>query len=464
MISRLLVTAVVLAVVATVTARSALAQTPKRGGVFRVPAPDAPALDPHANPFFLTQTYASLVYSHVVRFPREARAEGLERQPHPAGSRREVGMDEPDHDGLHPAERRALPQEAAGEGREVTADDVKYSLERFRAKSPIRVRFDPVQTIEVVDRHTVRITLREPYAPFMNHLANPTACAILPREAEEKLGDFNHPDAVIGTGPFVLKSYQKGVRAVFERNPDYYMAGLPYLDGVTIEIVPDAAARLSLAALGQARVRPLVGMVESGGRARPEANQSRDGDHHPDGGRPGPHLHAHRPAAFQRRARAARHLARHRPQGGAGGIALRRRLPQLSAGPLRDDRVEAGRRDPRPGPPEVSRRHDPAEAKRLLAEAGFPRGFTTPVFHSPGFAPTWRSYFDLTAESLGKIGVSAELRPEEVGKYVSTTSLGKFEKMAMGPYGAGVTEVDEFLYELFATGSDATGATWTTPS
>jgi ABC-type transport system substrate-binding protein len=31
--------------------------------------------------------------------------------------------------------------------------------------------------------------------------------------------------------------------------------------------------------------------------------------------------------------------------------------------------------------------HDPAEAKRLLAEAGFPRGFTTPVFHSPGFAP-----------------------------------------------------------------------------
>lgn len=37
--------------------------------MFRVPAPDAPALDPHANPFFLTQTYASLVYSHVVRFP-----------------------------------------------------------------------------------------------------------------------------------------------------------------------------------------------------------------------------------------------------------------------------------------------------------------------------------------------------------------------------------------------------------
>jgi ABC-type transport system substrate-binding protein len=75
------------------------------------------------------------------------------------------------------------------------------------------------------------------------------------------------------------------------------------------------------------------------------------------------------------------------------------------------------------------------------------------VFHSPGFAPPWRSYYDLTAESLGKIGVAVELKPEELGKYVSTTSLGKFEKMAMGPYGAGVTEVDEFLYELFAAGS-----------
>ena len=45
--------------------------------------------------------------------------------------------------------------------------------------------------------------------------ANPSFCAILPREAEDKFKDFNHPDAVIGTGPFVLKSYEKGVRVVY---------------------------------------------------------------------------------------------------------------------------------------------------------------------------------------------------------------------------------------------------------
>src|SRR5207253_2426374 len=57
-------------------------------------------------------------------------------------------------------------------GREVVADDVKYSLERFMAKSGFATRFEPVSSIDVIDRHTVRVTLKEPYAPFLNHLAN----------------------------------------------------------------------------------------------------------------------------------------------------------------------------------------------------------------------------------------------------------------------------------------------------
>src|SRR2546425_5783346 len=112
-----------------------------------------------------------------------------------------------------------------------------------------------------MDRHTVRITLKEPYAPFLNHLANPSFCAILPREAEERFKDFNHPDAVIGTGPFILKSYDKGVRMVFERNPDYFMKGLPYLDGVVVEITPDAAARLSVLRAGKAELPHVWGWV-----------------------------------------------------------------------------------------------------------------------------------------------------------------------------------------------------------
>jgi peptide/nickel transport system substrate-binding protein len=453
MIRRLVVAAIASLVFASCQPGAALAQTPKRGGVIRVPAPDAPALDPHANPFFLTQTYASLVYSHVVRFPAGPEQKG-------------------------PSDHRILPDLAEKwewtspttivftlrkgvrfhrkppvNGREVTADDVKYSLERFRTKSPIRVRFDPVQSIDVIDRSSVRITLREAYAPFLNHLANPAACAILPREAEEKFGDFNNVDAVIGTGPFVLKSYQKGVRAVFERNPDYYMPGLPYLDGVNIEIVPDAAARLSLLRAGKLEFGHWWGWLSpEEGRALKRTNPEMVVPSQMVVDLAHIYMRTDQPPFNDVRVRRAVSLAIDRK---AWREALHFGEGCLDSGPvpcaMTEWKLDATTLDP-------ARRkyvdgYDPAEARRLLAEAGFPRGFTTPVFHSPGFAPPWRSYYDLTAESLGKIGVAVELKPEELGKYVSTTSLGKFEKMAMGPYGAGVTEVDEFLYELFAAGS-----------
>jgi peptide/nickel transport system substrate-binding protein len=97
--------------------------------------------------------------------------------------------------------------------------------------------------------------------------------------------------------------------------------------------------------------------------------------------------------------------------------------------------------------------YDPAEARRLLAEAGFARGLPTPIHHWPGFPPPWRSHYDLTADNLSRVGFAVELRAEELGKYTSTTSLGKFDKMAMGPFGAGETEVDAFLYERFFSGS-----------
>jgi peptide/nickel transport system substrate-binding protein len=89
--------------------------------------------------------------------------------------------------------------------------------------------------------------------------------------------------------------------------------------------------------------------------------------------------------------------------------------------------------------------YDPAEARKLLAEAGFPNGFTTPAHHWPGYQAPWRSYYDLAAENLGQIGIKVELKPEEYGKYISTTYLGKFEKMAIGPV-TPFTEVDDWLY------------------
>jgi peptide/nickel transport system substrate-binding protein len=70
------------------------------------------------------------------------------------------------------------------------------------------------------------------------------------------------------------------------------------------------------------------------------------------------------------------------------------------------------------------------------------------MYHWPGYAPPWRSYYDLAADNLSKIGITVEFKPEEYGKYITTTYLGKFEKMAMGPQLPG-NEVDDWLFSAF---------------
>jgi peptide/nickel transport system substrate-binding protein len=338
-------------------------------------------------------------------------------------------------------------------GREVTADDVKYSLDRFRTRSPMKARFEPVQSIDVIDRYTVRIVLKEPFAPFLNHVASASHTAILPREAEEKFKDFNQPDAVIGTGPFVLKSYERGVRIVFERNPDYYMPGLPHLDGVTFEIVPDQAARLALLRAGKIELPHWWGFLspEEGKalkRTNPEMSvtvyQIADSSHI--------FMRTDQPPFNDVRVRRAVSLAIDRK---SWNDALIFGEGCIDSGPvpcaMSEWKLDAAQLDPTRRKYLVG--YDPAEAKKLLAEAGHPRGFVTPMFHWPGFPPPWRSYYDLAADMLSRVGIGVELKPEELGKFSTTTSIGKFEKMAMGPYGAGVTEVDDFLYTTFYPGA-----------
>jgi peptide/nickel transport system substrate-binding protein len=136
-------------------------------------------------------------------------------------------------------------------GRELKAPDVKYSLERFAAKSGFRARFDDVDRVEVMDDYTVKIITKHPFAPLLAQLASPSHNMILPKEAEDQYGDFNKAEAAIGTGPFILERYERGVKLIFKRNPDFYMKGLPYVDGIEWQMTPDASARVSLLRTGK---------------------------------------------------------------------------------------------------------------------------------------------------------------------------------------------------------------------
>jgi ABC-type transport system substrate-binding protein len=147
--------------------------------------------------------------------------------------------------------------------REMTADDVIFSFNRLldpKLKpnpSPVSASFfqliagaaqvtggkaTEASGIKRVDDHTVSFTIARADATFLNIMALPFA-AIVPKgvAGEDSTAFSTNP---VGTGPFVLKSYEKGQRATFVRNPHYWQAGKPYLDGVDFRVGIDAASAL----------------------------------------------------------------------------------------------------------------------------------------------------------------------------------------------------------------------------
>jgi peptide/nickel transport system substrate-binding protein/oligopeptide transport system substrate-binding protein len=122
-------------------------------------------------------------------------------------------------------------------GRELTADDVKYSIERVldpATQSPGAGFFGSIKTITVVDPLTIKFDLNRPDATFLHVMAINFA-HVVPKEAVDQFGaDFGKNP--VGTGAYKLAEWTLGQRVVFERNPDYWREGVPYLDKITFEI------------------------------------------------------------------------------------------------------------------------------------------------------------------------------------------------------------------------------------
>src|SRR5437773_422194 len=132
-------------------------------------------------------------------------------------------------------------------GRELTADDVVYSVNHFLTVkgNANAYMLKSVAKVEATDKYTVKFTLKEPFVWFLDMLANPLAVAIVAREVVEKYGDLKKHEAVVGTGPWMLDAYRPNVGLSFVRNPGYVLAGLPYIDRVEMTVDEDNASRIS---------------------------------------------------------------------------------------------------------------------------------------------------------------------------------------------------------------------------
>jgi len=129
------------------------------------------------------------------------------------------------------------------DGQELTAGDVKFTFDTIRDPALASPRIDDykmIESVEIIDRYTVKFKLKYPYAPF---LVDTMTLHIVPKHAVEKMGkEFSsHP---IGTGPFKFVEWVQDDHITLVANKEYWRKGLPRLDEVIIRIIPEASVQV----------------------------------------------------------------------------------------------------------------------------------------------------------------------------------------------------------------------------
>jgi peptide/nickel transport system substrate-binding protein len=140
-------------------------------------------------------------------------------------------------------------------GEPVTAEDVKFSMERFgdpKINQILVITTAGYESTEIVNPSTVRVHLSEPIAAFLNNISIVPG-SILPKKLLEKEGEafWKHP---VGTGPFRVKEFVPGSHITMERNPYYFEKDKPYLDTVRYNFVTESNSRILALKNGQAQI------------------------------------------------------------------------------------------------------------------------------------------------------------------------------------------------------------------
>jgi peptide/nickel transport system substrate-binding protein len=124
------------------------------------------------------------------------------------------------------------------DGTEFNADAVKFNLDRYQEEDSVRsTEVEPIESVEVVDPMTVRVTLSEPFAPFLAVLTDRAGIMASPKAIKESGGRISKNP--VGTGPFEFVERVRGDHITVKKNPDYWREGLPKLDKIIYRGIED---------------------------------------------------------------------------------------------------------------------------------------------------------------------------------------------------------------------------------
>jgi peptide/nickel transport system substrate-binding protein len=159
-------------------------------------------------------------------------------------------------------------------GRPLVADDIVYSYSRIRDQKTYAANLAGIVRMEAPDKTTFKITLEKPNADILNNLALNTL-VIVAKERVEMAGASMEEPPLIGSGPFLFESINFQERFVARRNPDYYIAGQPYIDGFEGFRTPEPSTMVNALRAGSINVIPgnlTVQLAEDLKKAIPTVN------------------------------------------------------------------------------------------------------------------------------------------------------------------------------------------------
>jgi peptide/nickel transport system substrate-binding protein len=432
------------------------AETPRRGGVLlAVIGADAPSLDAHQESTFATLQMVAPLYSTLVQidpysYPKIIGDAATEWRIAPDGLTYTFKI------------RQGI---RFHDGPPLTAADVKATYDKIifppdGVRSIRRNAYSAVASVEAPDPSTVVFKLKAPSASLLDNLASPWN-VIYPKKYLDKDPNYFKANAV-GSGPFKFKGYTRGATFEGERNSDYFVKDRPYLNGYKFFISPETSVRAAAIRSGRAYIefRDLPS-------SEVDAIKKQLGD---------------------------KVVVQQTPMVGQFGIGMQNTVKPFNdirvrkALTLAIDRYTAGRvlfpltglRDVgglmRPGTewalPEAELQKLPgfgkdmeknrAEAKRLLAEAGFPNGFKT-VLKNRNVRLPYQDFAVYVIQEWRKIGIEVENRPLETAAwFADLRDTGNFE-LGLQPTVEYMDDPDIFL-RRYTTGDSSNYGRFTDPA
>lgn len=286
------------------------------------------------------------------------------------------------------------------DGREFDSEDAKATFARIMDRatgSTARVNFDIVSSIEAPDKYTIVFNLKIPYSGFADILGD-RQTRIVPKDKLDTI-----TNAPVGTGPFQLVEFKPGDRIELKKNPNYYVSGTPKLDGIVFRIMPETAARIAAVDTGQV---DLVWDLPPEVIDQFKGNTKVVVDSVPTSTWDGLIMNASQKPFDDVRVRRAVSLAIDKKAMVelslfGYGTPTHTMIPPSS--PFFNDKIAI--------------KTDIPQAKKLLAEAGFPDGFST-ILYVPSGRPTRERVGVGAAEMLKAIGIKVDLQRVPWDKFV----------------------------------------------